>query len=407
MARVKRAVHGRKHHRAVLEQAKGYYGNKSRTFRAANEQLMHSMQYAYRDRRARKGDFRKLWIQRINAAARQHGMSYSRLINGLHLAGVEVDRKVLADLAVSDDAAFGALVQTAQDALAAAPAARGRFLTQRLAFTHRRVRRLRGLLQKRSARWSERAFVAEGAELIRCALDAGRPVESVYVSPEGGPTTATPGGLPAGDGRGRPRLPAGRRRARAGGRHRDAPAGPGRRAHARAPPVPDVLAARPPGSLVMVLVDVRDPGNAGTVLRAADASGATAVLFAADSVDPYNPKTVRASAGLALPHPLRGPRRSRAPWPDELAAAGFRTLATVVRHGDDYADFDWSVPSAVFLGNESSGSTTALPAPLDGALAIPMEGRAESLNVGVASAVVGFEAARQRRAGGAGARSIS
>ena len=123
MARVKRAVHGRKHHRAVLEQAQGYYGNKSRSFRAANEQLMHSMQYAYRDRRARKGDFRKLWIQRINAGARQHGLSYSRLINGLHLAGVEVDRKVLADLAVSDPTAFGALVATAQNALAQAPAA--------------------------------------------------------------------------------------------------------------------------------------------------------------------------------------------------------------------------------------------------------------------------------------------
>ena len=110
MARVKRSVHGRKHHRAVLEQAKGYYGNKSRTYRSANEQLMHSMQYAFRDRRARKGDFRKLWIQRINAGARLHGMSYSRLINGLHLAGIEVDRKVLADLAVTDPDAFGALV---------------------------------------------------------------------------------------------------------------------------------------------------------------------------------------------------------------------------------------------------------------------------------------------------------
>ena len=121
MARVKRAVPGRKHHRAVLEQAKGYYGNKSRSYRAANEQLMHSMQYAYRDRRARKGDFRKLWIQRINAGARANGLSYSRMINGLHLAGVEVDRKVLADLAVSDPDAFAALVRTAQDALSGAP----------------------------------------------------------------------------------------------------------------------------------------------------------------------------------------------------------------------------------------------------------------------------------------------
>jgi large subunit ribosomal protein L20 len=113
MARVKRAVHGKKHRRAVLEQAKGYYGNKSRSFRAANEQVMHSLQYAYRDRRARKGDFRQLWIQRINAAARQHGMSYSRFINGLKTADVDVDRKILAELAVRDPAAFAALVKVA------------------------------------------------------------------------------------------------------------------------------------------------------------------------------------------------------------------------------------------------------------------------------------------------------
>src|SRR3989440_4681716 len=111
MARVKRAVHGKKHRRAVLKLAQGYYGNKSRSFRAANEQVMHSLQYAYRDRRARKGDFRKLWIQRINAAARADGMSYNRFINGLRLAGVDVDRKVLADLAVADPAAFSALVR--------------------------------------------------------------------------------------------------------------------------------------------------------------------------------------------------------------------------------------------------------------------------------------------------------
>ena len=116
MARVKRAVHGKKHRRATLEQAKGYYGNKSRSFKAANEQVMHSLQYAYRDRRARKGDFRKLWIQRINAACRENGMSYSRFVAGLRAAGVEVDRKILADLAVSDDAAFAALVEVAREA---------------------------------------------------------------------------------------------------------------------------------------------------------------------------------------------------------------------------------------------------------------------------------------------------
>jgi len=117
MARVKRAVHSKKHRRAVLEQAQGYFGNKSRSYRAAHEQVMHSLQYAYRDRRARKGDFRQLWIQRINAAARVHGLSYSRLISGLRAAGVDVDRKILADLAVRDDQAFAALVEVAREAL--------------------------------------------------------------------------------------------------------------------------------------------------------------------------------------------------------------------------------------------------------------------------------------------------
>jgi len=113
MARVKRAVHAKKKRRATLERAKGYYGNKSRTFRAANEQVMHSGNYAYRDRRARKGEFRRLWIQRINAACRENGMSYSRFINGLKQAEVDVDRKVLADLAVTDPEAFAALVRVA------------------------------------------------------------------------------------------------------------------------------------------------------------------------------------------------------------------------------------------------------------------------------------------------------
>src|SRR5256885_354275 len=90
MARVKRAVHSKKHRRATLDRAKGYFGNKSRSYRAANEQVMHSLQYAYRDRRARKGEFRKLWIQRINAACRQNDMNYSRFIAGLHAAGIRV-----------------------------------------------------------------------------------------------------------------------------------------------------------------------------------------------------------------------------------------------------------------------------------------------------------------------------
>ena len=122
MARVKRSVHSKKHRRATLERAKGYYGNKSRSYRAANEQVMHSLQYAFRDRRARKGDFRSLWIQRINAACRENGTSYSRFIAGLRLAEVEVDRKVLADLAVREPAAFAALVKVAGEASANASA---------------------------------------------------------------------------------------------------------------------------------------------------------------------------------------------------------------------------------------------------------------------------------------------
>jgi large subunit ribosomal protein L20 len=117
MARVKRGVTARNRHKKVLEQAKGYYGNKSRSFRAANEQVMRSGQYAFRDRRARKGEFRRLWIQRINAGCREHDLSYSRFIAGLTSAGVAVDRRILADLAVSDPVAFARLVETAKAAL--------------------------------------------------------------------------------------------------------------------------------------------------------------------------------------------------------------------------------------------------------------------------------------------------
>ncbi len=122
MARVKRAVNAHKKRRTTLEAASGYRGQRSRLYRKAKEQILHSMQYAYRDRRARKGDFRQLWITRINAAARQNGMTYNRLIQGLRIAEVEVDRKNLAELAVSDATAFTALVEIARAHL---PASRG------------------------------------------------------------------------------------------------------------------------------------------------------------------------------------------------------------------------------------------------------------------------------------------
>lgn len=117
MARVKRSVGGLKKRRAVLEKAKGYRGSRGRHYRAAREQVLHSMRYSYADRRTRKGDFRRLWIARINAASREHGMSYNRFINGLKLAQIDIDRRMLSELAVRDKVAFGALVQAARAGL--------------------------------------------------------------------------------------------------------------------------------------------------------------------------------------------------------------------------------------------------------------------------------------------------
>lgn len=126
MARVKRAVNAAKKRRVILEQAEGYRGQRSRLYRKAKEQVLHSRVYAFRDRKAKKGEFRRLWIQRINAASRQNGLTYNRLIQGLGLAGIEVDRRMLAELAVNEPATFAALVESAKAALPAdtsAPAA--------------------------------------------------------------------------------------------------------------------------------------------------------------------------------------------------------------------------------------------------------------------------------------------
>ena len=119
MARVKRAINAHKKRRTILDEARGYRGQRSRLYRKAKEQVLRSMEYAYRDRRDRKGDFRQLWITRINAGARLNGMTYNRMIQGLKLAGVEVDRKIMAELAVNDPAAFAAIVEIARAAVQA------------------------------------------------------------------------------------------------------------------------------------------------------------------------------------------------------------------------------------------------------------------------------------------------
>jgi len=117
MARVKRALNAHKKRRTVLKRAKGYYGAKSRSYRAAKEQVQHSLQYQYRDRRNKKREIRRLWITRINAGARINGLSYSKFMDGLKKAGIELDRKVLSDMAINDPQAFAALVEAAKKAL--------------------------------------------------------------------------------------------------------------------------------------------------------------------------------------------------------------------------------------------------------------------------------------------------
>ncbi|MFD3685974.1 50S ribosomal protein L20 [Nocardiopsis sp. NPDC058631] len=123
MARVKRALNAKKKRKVVLDRASGYRGQRSRLYRKAKEQMLHSMTYSYRDRKDRKGQFRRLWIQRINAASRANGLTYNRFMQGLKLAGIEVDRRMLAELAVNDEAAFATLVESAKKALPAEAAA--------------------------------------------------------------------------------------------------------------------------------------------------------------------------------------------------------------------------------------------------------------------------------------------
>ena len=330
MARVKRAVNAQKKRRAILEQASGYRGQRSRLYRKAKEQVTHSLVYNYNDRKKRKGDFRQLWIQRINAAARANGITYNRFIQGLKAANVEVDRKILAELAVNDANAFATLVEVAQKALPSdvnAPKAAGD------AALHRPDRRGRaGCLAPPSG-----PRCADATPASRAGPDATRPSRRVRASARGplpgrgspqagaarlrgerrrdGPRAATvreprprsctptprraerhaellaprdrrpgPRGAPSPDPRG------GRRDLR----HRH-PAGPGRPSAGSWTAVRRGAgrAARP--RLVAVLAHVRDPGNAGTVLRCADAAGADAVVLTDASVDPYNPKAVRAS----------------------------------------------------------------------------------------------------------------
>ncbi|MGH8995045.1 MAG: TrmH family RNA methyltransferase [Acidimicrobiales bacterium] len=259
-----------------------------------------------------------------------------------------------------------------------------------MGFAHQRVRRLRRLLQKRALRWSERAFVAEGVEVVTCGLDSGRIPEAIFVD-------------------------AAAHRSRDVTALCDAARSGGARVHMLAPGVADrvadtvtphpvfgifamtdvALADVAVPTLAVVCIDVRDPGNAGTVLRTCDAAGVDVVVCVAGTVDPFNAKTVRSSAGsiFHVPVVVAAELDPVLAWLRERGLAVYGTASV----GTDYRDLELSLPSAFVLGNESAGLDPELLGSLDGTAAIPMAGRAESLNVGVASAVLCFEAQRQRR----------
>lgn len=250
---------------------------------------------------------------------------------------------------------------------------------------------MRRLVRRRSLRQVERAFVAEGSKVVSVALDAGAPVEALYCAPEA-----------IADDRASAVV---ERALGAGVRVYELSPGVMERIADTVTPQPvlavvgfvDVdLSALAGASLVLVCVDVRDPGNAGTVLRSAEASGADGVICCDGSVDVYNPKTVRASAGalFQVPVVVGG---DAVQVLERLGGWGMHRLAAMAHKGRDYADTDFTAPAALVLGNEAAGVPSELDASIDDRVSIPMSRRTDSLNVGMAAAVLCFEAARQRR----------
>ena len=391
MARVKRALNAQKKRRTVLKASKGYRGQRSRLYRKAKEQQLHSLTYAYRDRKARKGDFRKLWISRINAAGRANGITYNRLIQGLKAAGVEVDRKNLAEIAVSDPAAFTALVEVAKAALPEdvnAPCRRGRLTpagkpTADRAFGPRgrggKAAAPRGPHERRRAA----RFLAEGPNLVEAASRRGLVVD----------VFATESAL-------RPiRRPARRHRSFTWSPtrpRRPCPTPSLRSDWSRCARIPEValadVLARHRGSL-LVAVETSEPGNAGTLIRIADAMGADAVVLAGDSVDPYNGKCLRASAGSIFALPVL-----QAPDVEDLMAAlrdaGVRTLATTLDGEQSLARMRTRhAPTAWLFGSEAHGLAPDVAALADARVSIPMRGSAESLNIATAAAICLYQSA--------------
>ena len=301
---------------------------------------MHAGRYAFRDRRARKGDFRSLWIQRINAACRENGTSYSRFIAGLRLAEIEVDRKVLADLAVHEPAAFTALVE-------AAAAPRPRSAPER----HPGADRLPASECPATAAPLEAPQRASGGG---CGghrrPDPARRGAGGRAGRAGGPRGGVRRSGAAGPGRGggRRRPSRARRRPGRGERCRHPAGGRVHRGASLAVPL-DAAAAAATGALCLVLVDVGDPGNAGTLLRTAEAFGASAAVLAGASVDPWNPKCVRASAGAVFRIPI-AVADDPLPVLAALRDAGVGTVAAVARGGASPTALDLRRPGGPGAG---------------------------------------------------------
>ncbi|HUR24137.1 MAG TPA: RNA methyltransferase [Acidimicrobiales bacterium] len=254
-----------------------------------------------------------------------------------------------------------------------------------LAFTSGRVKRLRQLLERSSMRRRERAFVVEGPTLVGDALDAGAELESLFVAPDAAEPVVG-------------------RAAALGVEVFELAPGVLERVAGTVSPQPVLAIARmvdvdladlAEQTLVVVCVDLRDPGNLGTVLRSAEASGVGGIICCDGSVDLYNPKCVRASAG-SLFHTRVVAREDSVKVLGTLGDWGLRRLGTRPDGGEPYHRIDLTAPTALVLGNEANGLPAPAAAALDGWVTIPMAGRSESLNVGMAAAVLCFEAARQR-----------
>ncbi len=356
MPRVKRSVHARKKRRKVLGQAKGYWGLKSRSYRYAKEQVDHSLVYAYRDRKNKKRTFRRLWIVRINAAARANGLSYNRFMSGLHKAGIELDRKVLADLAVADPAAFTVIAEQAKAALAAdsrqarPTRRRSTLITSASNPTLKLVRKL--LAQKRK-REELGLFAVEGEDLAAAATAAGiEPVELLVAG-----ETVEPSLLAAVSTLPHP--------ARVVGVYRTA----------------DL--PREQRQTVLALWRLSDPGNVGTLLRTADAFDA-AVALSEGCADPLGPKALRASVGAIFRVPLL-------PFDDAP-----RPRVALLAHGaPPLRELDLPGPVTFLLGAEREGLPPSVVQESDAAASIITPGSAESLNVAAAGAIALYERSRR------------